>query len=68
MDCIRVWFKDGIYDYIPDAIVECWADVIYECDDFFHVERLKGWGKYTDCYRVEFQGKTHFYFVELPQW
>ena len=68
MECIQVWRENGNYDYIPDATEEFWEDIIYECDEFNHIEHLKGWGKYTDCYKVEFQGQTRFYFVVMPQW
>ena len=68
MECIQVWSEKGLFDYLPDAQEEFWEDVIYDCDDFFHVQNLKDLGKYTDCYRVEVGGKTKFYFVVMPQW
>lgn len=68
MECILVWHENGNYDYIPDAPEEFWEDVLYDCDNFQHIEKLKGWGKYTDSYQVTINGKTVFYFVVMPQW
>lgn len=68
MECIQVWSNDGLYDYIPDATPEYWADILYTCDSYELVEPLTGWGKYNHCYKVELEGTTRFYFVEMPVW
>lgn len=68
MDCIQMLMENGTYRPIADAPVENWEQVLYNCDSVEHHERLTGWGKYTDCFKVTYDNKSYYYFVELPVW
>lgn len=68
MDCIQMLMDNGTYRHKPDAPVENWEDVLYNCDSVEHLEKLTGWGKYTDCFKVMYENNSYYYFVELPVW
>lgn len=68
MDCIRVLLQNGVYSHVPDAPAEFWEDILYDCDSYQHLESLRGWGKFTDAYKVVLDEKVYYYFVEMPVW
>jgi len=51
MDCIRVNNMQGVYSFSSDT-VEDWEKVINDADRYEHLESLKGWDPYTECYKV----------------
>jgi hypothetical protein len=48
--------------------VEDWEKVINDADRYEHLESLKGWDPYTECYKVYFNGDINYYFVAMPRW
>lgn len=67
MDCIRVVNNNGVYSFASEY-VEDWEKLIELADRNEHVESLKGWEPYTECYKVFFGEKEYYYFVEMPRW
>jgi hypothetical protein len=57
----------GVYSFSSDT-VEDWEKVINDADRYEHLESLKGWDPYTECYKVYFNGDINYYFVAMPRW